>query len=195
MWFTHCVTRPPLVTVARSSPLPLLSFVSLFSCPINRNPRPLSTTLASLPLPSAPCCCLRKHLVGDILTSPQSFSYAWPNPRWDSPCSLPRSLAPSTVYCHAVAGARPRRRCPSRCPWNPVGAPSTPAKHMTRVPVYPKVEDNPLIYFLNHVLNLAIYRCNIDAIWRFTCMILEIRYIRVIKIEPRDNILNIDMIL
>jgi hypothetical protein len=32
-----------------------------------------------------------------------------------------------------------------------------------------KVEDNPnqLIYFLNHVLNLAIYRCNIDAIWRF----------------------------
>jgi hypothetical protein len=52
-----------------------------------------------------------------------------------------------------------------------------------------KVEDNPLIYFLNHVLNLAIYHCNIDAIWRFTCMILEIRYIRVTKIEPRDNAL------
>jgi hypothetical protein len=31
----------------------------------------------------------------------------------------------------------------------------------------PKVEDNPLIYFLNHVLNLAIYCCNIDTIWRF----------------------------
>jgi hypothetical protein len=30
-----------------------------------------------------------------------------------------------------------------------------------------KVEDNPLIYFLNHVLNLTIYCCNIDAIWRF----------------------------
>jgi hypothetical protein len=41
----------------------------------------------------------------------------------------------------------------------------------------PKVEDNTLIYFLNHILNLVIYRCNIDAIWRFTCMILEIRYI------------------
>jgi hypothetical protein len=40
--------------------------------------------------------------------------------------------------------------------------------------IEPKVEDNPLIYFLNHVLNLAIYRCNINAIWRFTCMILEI---------------------
>jgi hypothetical protein len=53
-----------------------------------------------------------------------------------------------------------------------------------------KVEDNPnpLMYFLNHVLNyfmdLVIYRCNIDAIWRFTCMILEIRCIRVAKIEP-----------
>jgi hypothetical protein len=96
--------------------------------------------------------------------------------------------------------------------WNPVRAP----QHMDRVvpcstpnPPNPphssvfipaherehKVEDNPLIYFLNHVLNLTIYRCNIDAIWRFTCMILEIRYIRVTKIEPRDNILNIHMIL
>jgi hypothetical protein len=61
--------------------------------------------------------------------------------------------------------------------------------------IEPKVEDNPLIYFLNHVLNLAIYRCNIDAIWRFTCMILEIRCIRVAKIEPHDNILNMRMIL
>jgi hypothetical protein len=51
-----------------------------------------------------------------------------------------------------------------------------------------KVEDNPLIYFLNHILNLTIYRCNIDAIWRFTCMILEIRYICVTKIEPRTMV-------
>jgi hypothetical protein len=57
-----------------------------------------------------------------------------------------------------------------------------------------KVEDNPLIYFLNHILNLAIYRCNIDAIWRFKCMILEIRYICVTKIEPRDNTLKMRMI-
>jgi hypothetical protein len=51
-----------------------------------------------------------------------------------------------------------------------------------------KVEDNPLIYFLNHILNLTIYRCNIDAIWRFACMILEIRYICVTKIEPRTMV-------
>jgi hypothetical protein len=51
-----------------------------------------------------------------------------------------------------------------------------------------KVEDNPLIYFLNHILNLTIYRCNIDAIWRFACMILEILYICVTKIEPRTTV-------
>jgi hypothetical protein len=40
-----------------------------------------------------------------------------------------------------------------------------------------KVEDNTIIYFLNHVLNLAIYRCNI-MMMRFgdSCMILEISF-------------------
>jgi hypothetical protein len=40
----------------------------------------------------------------------------------------------------------------------------------------PKVEDKPktLIYFLKHVLDLVNYCCNIDAIWRFMCMISEI---------------------
>jgi hypothetical protein len=41
-----------------------------------------------------------------------------------------------------------------------------------------KVEGNPLIYFLKHVLNFFYefvnYCCNIEMIWRFTCMILEI---------------------
>jgi hypothetical protein len=44
-------------------------------------------------------------------------------------------------------------------------------------------------------MDLVNYCCNIDAIWRFMCMILEIRYIRVTKIEHRDNTLNMRMIL
>jgi hypothetical protein len=37
----------------------------------------------------------------------------------------------------------------------------------------PKVEDNPLIYFLKHVLNFVNYCCNIETML-FTCTILEI---------------------
>jgi hypothetical protein len=60
----------------------------------------------------------------------------------------------------------------------PAGA-SSPTQHPVTVPTLfavvrsPKVEDNPnpLMYFLNHVLNyfmdLVYYCCNDDAIWRF----------------------------
>jgi hypothetical protein len=37
--------------------------------------------------------------------------------------------------------------------------------------------------------------CNIDVIWRFVYDFRDLIYIRVAKIEPRDNILNMHMIL
>ncbi len=60
------------------------------------------------------------------------------------------------------------------------------------------------MYFLNHVLNyfmdlvyycFVYYCCNDDAIWRFVYDFRDSIYIRVAKIEPRDNILNMHMIL
>jgi hypothetical protein len=115
-------------------------------------------------------------------------------------CRVPRRSF-SLVYGR-LSPLRPRhtveavdvRTSPDRP--NPVQTSSFPAHERKH-----KVEDNPnpLMYFLNHVLNyfmyLVNYCCNIDAIWRFMCMILEIRYIRVTKIKPRDNTLNMRMIL
>jgi hypothetical protein len=85
-----------------------------------------------------------------------------------------------------VDGAR-RRVSPETSP-NPVQTSSLPARRInpsrrrSSLPAQErelKVEDNPnpLIYFLNHILNLAIYRCNI-MMMRFDdlCMIVEISF-------------------
>jgi hypothetical protein len=120
---------------------------------------------------------------------------------------LPSHLPPRALsLSHAsltllLAGVRHRRH---RSPWRLAGVRtrcphSTPAGPRTssldrrtlstrrRPSPRTKVEDNPLIYILNHVMNLAI--------WRFMYDFRDLRCIRVTKIEPRDNILNIRMIL
>jgi hypothetical protein len=59
-----------------------------------------------------------------------------------------------------------------------------------------KVEDNPLIYFLNLILNLAIYRCNITMMqFGDSCMIVEISFYTCSQNRTPRQYFNTRMIL
>jgi hypothetical protein len=59
-----------------------------------------------------------------------------------------------------------------------------------------KVEDNPLTYFLNLILNLAIYRCNITMMqFGDSCMIVEISFYTCSQNRTPRQRFNMCMIL
>jgi hypothetical protein len=131
------------------------------------------------------------ELMSPIIPSPRclSLSLSSPSINWRR-ISLSSSLHELSSFLSSLSLSHtPCSPYHRRSPWSLAGdVPEPPVPLPTRlttpysstfIPAHeqePKVEDKPktLIYFLKHVLNFVNYCCNIDAIWRFTCMILEI---------------------
>jgi hypothetical protein len=104
---------------------------------------PSHTLLRSLPAPHFLSCSL-------AVRRPQSRPPCPSSP--EQPCPSPKLRRPRSTLAGSRARSLPAKPLPRR----------RSSLHMSEL----KVEDNPnpLIYFLNYILNLAIYCCNIDAI-------------------------------
>jgi hypothetical protein len=107
--------------------------------------------------------------------------------------TLPARAAapPLTVVPH-----RRRTRTPSK-PRRSRRAKPSPSRAQNCSPssIKPRLKTTSKYLFSKSCFEFIVNYCCNDAIWRFTCMILGMRCIRVAKIEPRDNTLNIRMIL
>jgi hypothetical protein len=137
----------------------------------------------------------KPHLSSPLPTRP---AYAVPSsPSWSS--------SPDCPHPYAIRRRASPETCPNLVQASPISA--VPSIHIVvRSSLFvvvrsPKVKDKPktLIYFLNHVwITLLILWIIVVMLMRFDdsrVWFLEMRCIRVAKIEPRDNTLNMCMIL
>jgi hypothetical protein len=153
--------------------------------PSRPRPRPFAIALMEplLSLPSLPLIngALNRPFL-PLCGSPSPFTINWtPSPLplpARAPSLTPSSVSPSPPELTVVAVVDRSRSSPSCLAGDVPEPPPSLTDPVVRSSPFavirsPKVEDNPLIYFLKHVFNFINYCCNIETM-RFTCMILDI---------------------